>query len=77
MSKLLPEQFAEQLIRVYCKKTDDRSLDAAKKHFVQWCMNMNFSKPQVIFVIYTVKNCTVTAIMLVVEGGTFKDGKQV
>ncbi|XP_031172324.1 deoxynucleoside triphosphate triphosphohydrolase SAMHD1 [Sander lucioperca] len=46
VSKLLPDQFAEQLIRVYCKKTDDRSLEAAKKHFVQWCMNMNFSKPQ-------------------------------
>ncbi|KAF1390394.1 hypothetical protein PFLUV_G00057590 [Perca fluviatilis] len=46
VSKLLPEQFAEQLIRVHCKKTDDRSLEAAKKHFVQWCMNMNFSKPQ-------------------------------
>ncbi|KAI3357660.1 hypothetical protein L3Q82_016068 [Scortum barcoo] len=46
VSKLLPEQFAEQVIRVYCKKTDDRSLEAAKKHFVQWCMDMNFSKPQ-------------------------------
>lgn len=47
MSKLLPEQFAEQLIRVYCKKTDETSLEMAKKQFVQWCMNMNFSKPQV------------------------------
>ncbi|XP_056279077.1 deoxynucleoside triphosphate triphosphohydrolase SAMHD1 isoform X2 [Pseudoliparis swirei] len=46
VSKLLPEQFAEQLIRVYCKKTDERSLEAAKKHFVQWCMDENFSKPQ-------------------------------
>lgn len=46
VSKLLPEHFAEQLIRVYCKKTDDRSLKAAKKHFVHWCMAMNFSKPQ-------------------------------
>ncbi|XP_041859789.1 deoxynucleoside triphosphate triphosphohydrolase SAMHD1 [Melanotaenia boesemani] len=46
VSKLLPEHFAEQLIRVYCKKTDERSLEAAKKHFVQWCMNKNFSKPQ-------------------------------
>lgn len=46
VSKLLPEQFAEQVIRVYCKKTDDKSLEAAKKHFVQWCINMNFSKPQ-------------------------------
>lgn len=46
VSQLLPEQFAEQLIRVYCKKTDEYSLDAAKKKFVQWCMNRNFSKPQ-------------------------------
>uniref|UniRef100_A0AAX7TFE0 Deoxynucleoside triphosphate triphosphohydrolase SAMHD1 n=1 Tax=Astatotilapia calliptera TaxID=8154 RepID=A0AAX7TFE0_ASTCA len=46
VSKLLPEQFVEQLIRVYCKKTDDKTLEAAKKHFVQWCMDRNFSKPQ-------------------------------
>ncbi|XP_054902374.1 deoxynucleoside triphosphate triphosphohydrolase SAMHD1 [Poeciliopsis prolifica] len=46
VSKLLPEHFAEQLIRVYCKKTDERTLEAAKKHFVQWCMDRNFSKPQ-------------------------------
>ncbi|XP_068191639.1 deoxynucleoside triphosphate triphosphohydrolase SAMHD1 [Antennarius striatus] len=46
VSKLLPEQFAEQLIRVYCKKTDDRSLEVAKKHFVKWCIEMDFSKPQ-------------------------------
>uniref|UniRef100_A0A8C6TI05 Deoxynucleoside triphosphate triphosphohydrolase SAMHD1 n=1 Tax=Neogobius melanostomus TaxID=47308 RepID=A0A8C6TI05_9GOBI len=46
VSKLLPEHFAEQLIRVYFKKTNDGSLEAAKKHFVQWCMNKNFSKPQ-------------------------------
>ncbi|XP_058499135.1 deoxynucleoside triphosphate triphosphohydrolase SAMHD1-like isoform X1 [Solea solea] len=46
VSKLLPEQFAEQLITVYFKKTDDTSLDAAKKHFVKWCMDMDFTKPQ-------------------------------
>ncbi|XP_037540025.1 deoxynucleoside triphosphate triphosphohydrolase SAMHD1 [Nematolebias whitei] len=46
VSKLLPEQFAEQLIRVCCKKKDEKSLEAAKKQFVQWCMNKNFSKPQ-------------------------------
>ncbi|XP_037628429.1 deoxynucleoside triphosphate triphosphohydrolase SAMHD1-like isoform X2 [Sebastes umbrosus] len=46
VSKLLPERFAEQLIRVYFKKTDDRSLEAAKKHFVQWCMDMDFTKPK-------------------------------
>ncbi|XP_055044729.2 deoxynucleoside triphosphate triphosphohydrolase SAMHD1 [Misgurnus anguillicaudatus] len=46
VSKLLPERFAEQLIRVYFKKTDDRSLEAARKCFVQWCMDKNFNKPQ-------------------------------
>uniref|UniRef100_A0A9J8ALS4 SAM domain and HD domain 1 n=1 Tax=Cyprinus carpio carpio TaxID=630221 RepID=A0A9J8ALS4_CYPCA len=46
VSKLLPECFAEQLIRVYCKKMDDKSLEAAKKYFVQWCMDRNFTKPQ-------------------------------
>uniref|UniRef100_A0A1A7XYN9 Deoxynucleoside triphosphate triphosphohydrolase SAMHD1 n=1 Tax=Iconisemion striatum TaxID=60296 RepID=A0A1A7XYN9_9TELE len=46
VSKLLPEQFVEQQIRVYCKKTDKESLEAAKKYFVQWCMDRNFTKPQ-------------------------------
>ncbi|XP_076023304.1 deoxynucleoside triphosphate triphosphohydrolase SAMHD1-like isoform X2 [Genypterus blacodes] len=46
VSKLLPECFTEQLIRVCYKKRDPKSLEAAKKHFVQWCINMNFSKPQ-------------------------------
>ncbi|XP_076875021.1 deoxynucleoside triphosphate triphosphohydrolase SAMHD1 isoform X2 [Brachyhypopomus gauderio] len=46
VSKLLPERFAEQLIRVYCRKTDETSLEAARKYFVQWCINRNFSKPQ-------------------------------
>ncbi|XP_056589714.1 deoxynucleoside triphosphate triphosphohydrolase SAMHD1 isoform X2 [Triplophysa dalaica] len=46
VSKLLPERFAEQLIRVFCKKTDDKSLKTARKCFVQWCMDKNFTKPQ-------------------------------
>ncbi|KAJ8257848.1 hypothetical protein GJAV_G00190390 [Gymnothorax javanicus] len=46
VSRLLPETFAEQVIRVYCKRTDEKSLDAAKKYFVQWCLNSNFTKPQ-------------------------------
>ncbi|XP_019746798.1 deoxynucleoside triphosphate triphosphohydrolase SAMHD1 isoform X2 [Hippocampus comes] len=50
VSKLLPEHFAEQLIRVHYKKMDDEGLFAAKKHFVQWCMNNNFTKPQVTFI---------------------------
>ncbi|XP_068997212.1 deoxynucleoside triphosphate triphosphohydrolase SAMHD1-like isoform X1 [Embiotoca jacksoni] len=47
VSGLLPDHFSEQVIRVYCKKTDDASLKAAKKHFVQWCTKNNFSKPKV------------------------------
>ncbi|KAG9332591.1 hypothetical protein JZ751_014689 [Albula glossodonta] len=46
VSQLLPEKFAEQLIRVYCKRTDEKSLEAAKKYFVQWCINKDFTKPQ-------------------------------
>ncbi|XP_075757596.1 deoxynucleoside triphosphate triphosphohydrolase SAMHD1 isoform X3 [Pelodiscus sinensis] len=46
VSRLLPETFAEQLIRVYCKKKDEKSLDAATKYFIQWCMDMDFTKPQ-------------------------------
>uniref|UniRef100_A0A3B4YRK2 Deoxynucleoside triphosphate triphosphohydrolase SAMHD1-like n=1 Tax=Seriola lalandi dorsalis TaxID=1841481 RepID=A0A3B4YRK2_SERLL len=36
MDKLLSERFSEPFIRFYCKKKDKQSLDAAKKHFVQW-----------------------------------------
>ncbi|KAL2103989.1 hypothetical protein ACEWY4_000857 [Coilia grayii] len=46
VSQMLPEKFAEQLIRVYCKRTDERSLEAAQKYFVKWCMDNNFTKPQ-------------------------------
>nr|XP_036868674.1 deoxynucleoside triphosphate triphosphohydrolase SAMHD1 isoform X1 [Manis javanica] len=46
VSQLLPERFAEQLIRVYCKKTDEKSLFAARQHFVHWCLIKNFTKPQ-------------------------------
>ncbi|KAL7985466.1 hypothetical protein Chor_004036 [Crotalus horridus] len=46
VSKLLPEKFAEQIIRVYCKKKDTKIIEAATKYFVQWCMNKDFSKPR-------------------------------
>ncbi|XP_029076775.1 deoxynucleoside triphosphate triphosphohydrolase SAMHD1 isoform X3 [Monodon monoceros] len=46
VSQFLPEVFAEQLIRVYCKKTDKRSLYAAQQHFVHWCLINDFTKPQ-------------------------------
>ncbi|XP_007932932.1 deoxynucleoside triphosphate triphosphohydrolase SAMHD1-like [Orycteropus afer afer] len=46
ISQLLPERFAEQLIRVYCKKTDKKSLDAAQNLFKEWCFSKNFPIPQ-------------------------------
>ncbi|XP_058033368.1 deoxynucleoside triphosphate triphosphohydrolase SAMHD1 [Ahaetulla prasina] len=46
VSKLLPEKFAEQIIRVYCKKKDTKIIEAATKYFVQWCMDKDFSKPR-------------------------------
>lgn len=47
VSKFLPEKFAEQLIRAYCKKKDKESIDVARKYFVKWCLDKNFSKPRV------------------------------
>nr|XP_003467792.2 deoxynucleoside triphosphate triphosphohydrolase SAMHD1 [Cavia porcellus] len=46
VSQLLPERFADQLIRVYCKKMDSKSIYAAKQHFVHWCAISDFTKPQ-------------------------------
>ncbi|XP_028426737.1 deoxynucleoside triphosphate triphosphohydrolase SAMHD1-like [Perca flavescens] len=46
VSKLLPECFSEQLIRVYSKKTDDQSLKAARKHLKKWCEDKGLPKPQ-------------------------------
>uniref|UniRef100_G1NXD5 Deoxynucleoside triphosphate triphosphohydrolase SAMHD1 n=1 Tax=Myotis lucifugus TaxID=59463 RepID=G1NXD5_MYOLU len=45
-SQLLPKQFKEQLIRVYCKKTDKKSVHAAQQYFVHWCTKKDFTKPQ-------------------------------
>jgi len=46
VSELLPERFEEQLIRVYCKKTDAKTLFVAQQHFVHWCLIRDFTKPQ-------------------------------
>ncbi|MEJ1278997.1 SAM domain and HD domain 1 [Cricetulus griseus] len=40
------QKFTDQLIRVYCKKKDKKSLHAARQHFTQWCADRNFTKPQ-------------------------------
>ncbi|XP_036960011.1 deoxynucleoside triphosphate triphosphohydrolase SAMHD1-like [Acanthopagrus latus] len=38
VSQLLPENFSETIVRIFCKKTDEPSLNAAKKHplLKQW-----------------------------------------
>ncbi|XP_033009135.1 deoxynucleoside triphosphate triphosphohydrolase SAMHD1-like isoform X2 [Lacerta agilis] len=46
VSKLLPEKFEEQQIRVYCKTADEDTICDAKKYFVQWCIDNNFTEPQ-------------------------------
>ncbi|XP_006003881.1 deoxynucleoside triphosphate triphosphohydrolase SAMHD1-like [Latimeria chalumnae] len=45
VSHLLPKNFAEQLIRTYCKKTDEQSLKAAEQYFTQWCKDKCFPDP--------------------------------
>ncbi|KAJ8361305.1 hypothetical protein SKAU_G00178300 [Synaphobranchus kaupii] len=41
VSQMLPAEFSEELIQVYCKKTDDKSLKVAKEHFDKWCKKLN------------------------------------
>ena len=36
VSDLLPEKFAEQLVRCYCKKRDKASMDQAAEAFSEW-----------------------------------------
>ncbi|CAI7935066.1 HD domain-containing protein [Podarcis lilfordi] len=36
VSKLLPEQFEEQQIRVYCKAADEETISDAREYFDQW-----------------------------------------
>ncbi|XP_006003871.2 deoxynucleoside triphosphate triphosphohydrolase SAMHD1-like [Latimeria chalumnae] len=45
VSHFLPKNFAQQLIRAYCKKTDEQSLKAAEQYFTKWCRNKNFPDP--------------------------------
>ncbi|XP_061082936.1 deoxynucleoside triphosphate triphosphohydrolase SAMHD1-like [Conger conger] len=44
VSQLLPKTFAEQLVRVYCKKTDDINFQAAKIYFEEWRKRPRLSK---------------------------------
>ncbi|CAL8367959.1 unnamed protein product [Lota lota] len=47
VSTLLPKHFKELLIQMYCKKTDEESLGAARERFVQWCMDRNLQNEDV------------------------------
>ncbi|XP_078098687.1 deoxynucleoside triphosphate triphosphohydrolase SAMHD1-like [Sander vitreus] len=46
VSKLLPVCFSEHLIRVYSRKTDEQSVEAARKRLVQWCIKKGLPNPQ-------------------------------
>ncbi|XP_061428011.1 deoxynucleoside triphosphate triphosphohydrolase SAMHD1 [Lethenteron reissneri] len=46
VSKMLPEIFQEQHIRVYIRKLEPEYLKAAKQYFVQWCLDKKFIMPQ-------------------------------
>uniref|UniRef100_A0A3Q3GN73 HD domain-containing protein n=1 Tax=Labrus bergylta TaxID=56723 RepID=A0A3Q3GN73_9LABR len=41
-SRIRTTCFSEQLIRVFCNKIDDKSVEAAKKHFKQWVIRAIF-----------------------------------
>ncbi|KAJ8303325.1 hypothetical protein KUTeg_019721 [Tegillarca granosa] len=49
VSQMLPEKFAEQHVRLYCKKTDPHSLEFAAKCFQLWCEQKGFPRPKVGF----------------------------
>uniref|UniRef100_A0A8C9TB92 Deoxynucleoside triphosphate triphosphohydrolase SAMHD1 n=1 Tax=Scleropages formosus TaxID=113540 RepID=A0A8C9TB92_SCLFO len=75
VSQFLPEKFIEQIIRVYCRKTDEKSIEVAKKYFVQWCINNDFPKPQDVDVIVP-KHCSWKPIWKEKHGnGSDEDGK--
>ncbi|XP_053527188.1 deoxynucleoside triphosphate triphosphohydrolase SAMHD1 isoform X2 [Artibeus jamaicensis] len=46
VSHFLPDIFAEQHVRLYCKKTDHMSLHAAQQHFIKWCQDRDFPNPK-------------------------------
>ncbi|CAH1779924.1 unnamed protein product [Owenia fusiformis] len=47
VSQMLPEKFAEEHIRVYCKKSDPRSIEISRAAFANWCENeQDVDKPR-------------------------------
>ena len=47
VSQMLPETFAEQHVRVYCKRRDDASVLALRRAFRKWCALQNCTTPKV------------------------------
>ncbi|CAI7999436.1 Deoxynucleoside triphosphate triphosphohydrolase SAMHD1 [Geodia barretti] len=45
VSQMLPPTFREQQIRVFCRKDDKPSLDAAWKYFTKWCSKQKCVTP--------------------------------
>ncbi|XP_072135874.1 deoxynucleoside triphosphate triphosphohydrolase SAMHD1-like [Mobula birostris] len=45
VSQMLPDKFSEQLIQVYCKKTNEETVQAARRHFAQWCRTRKLPEP--------------------------------
>ncbi|XP_034000672.1 deoxynucleoside triphosphate triphosphohydrolase SAMHD1-like [Trematomus bernacchii] len=46
VSRFLPEHFSETLIRVYSRKIEPESLEAARGHLTQWIRGRNEQLPE-------------------------------
>ncbi|XP_030831748.1 deoxynucleoside triphosphate triphosphohydrolase SAMHD1 [Strongylocentrotus purpuratus] len=46
VSQMLPENFLERYIRVYCKNRDAENVAKAERCFAEWCDKKKFSKPK-------------------------------
>ncbi|XP_064399038.1 deoxynucleoside triphosphate triphosphohydrolase SAMHD1-like isoform X2 [Halichondria panicea] len=46
VSEMLPHKFREQIVRVYCKRLDKASLEAAQRYFLAWCRKLSCVTPE-------------------------------
>ncbi|XP_030832169.1 deoxynucleoside triphosphate triphosphohydrolase SAMHD1-like [Strongylocentrotus purpuratus] len=46
VSQMLPENFVEHYIRLYCKHRDAENVAKAERCFAEWCDKQKFSKPK-------------------------------
>lgn len=44
---MLPDTFAEQYVRVYCKVVDSYLVDVIEESFAEWCAENNHPQSQV------------------------------